>query len=239
MPKNNLQPNPDDLDRLRSEYANRARRNPEDDRYSLFNPSRLYYVQQRNRWILRLLRKQGICSLAQIKILEIGSGNGTVLLDFLSYGALSKNLHGCDLISDHLVQACRRMAHLPLSCADGQALPYPASTFDLVLQFTVFSSILDIEISNRISNEMIRVLKTDGTILWYDFWLNPTNPQTKGIRPKEIHDLFPNCDFDILKITLAPPIARRLVPISWLFSAFLEKLMIFNTHYLIAIQPKT
>lgn len=238
MPKSNLQANPNDLDRLRAEYTNRVHRYSEDDRYSLFNPSRLYYIQQRNRGILRFFRKQGIRSFRGKKILELGCGSGTVLLDFLSYGAFANHLHGCDLIFDHLVQARNRLTHLPLSCADGRALPYLESTFDLVLQFTVFSSILEIEISKRIANEMIRVLKPEGMILWYDFWLNPTNPQTKGIRPKEVHDLFPNCEFDIQKITLAPPIARRTVPISWLLSTFLEKLTIFNTHYLVAICPK-
>jgi hypothetical protein len=33
-------------------------------------------------------------------------------------------------------------------------------------------------------------------------------------------------------VTLAPPIARRLVPVSWLAAAALERLVVFNTHYL-------
>ena len=84
---------------------------------------------------------------------------------------------------------------------------------------------------------MMRVVKAGGLILSYDFWLNPTNPQTRGIRPSEIRRLFPGCRFEFQRITLAPPIARRSVPISWLLSAFLEKLSLFNSHYLVAIQP--
>jgi hypothetical protein len=85
---------------------------------------------------------------------------------------------------------------------------------------------------------MIRVTKHGGMILWYDFWINPTNKQTKGIGPDEIRHLFPNCQYDFHKITLAPPIARKVVPISWLQAIFLESLQIFNSHYLVAIHPE-
>ncbi len=71
----------------------------------------------------------------------------------------------------------------------------------------------------------------------YDSWLNPTEPQTRGIRPAEIKQLFPNCRYEFHRITLAPPIARKLVPISWGLCLFLENLKIFNTHYLVAIRP--
>jgi len=71
---------------------------------------------------------------------------------------------------------------------------------------------------------------------YYDFWLNPTNPQTRGIRPAEIRHLFPGCQIEFHRITLAPPIARRLVPISWQLSALLEKLLVFNSHYLSVIR---
>ena len=76
-------------------------------------------------------------------------------------------------------------------------------------------------------------------ILSYDFWLNPTNPQTRGIRPAEIKQLFPNCHYEFHRITLAPPLARRLAPVSWGLCLFLESLKIFNTHYLVAIRPNT
>ncbi len=84
--------------------------------------------------------------------------------------------------------------------------------------------------------EMQRVVKPAGLILSYDFWLNPTNSQTHGIRPAEIRALFPGCKIKFHRITLAPPIARRLVPISWQLCAFLEKLKLFNSHYLSVIQ---
>jgi hypothetical protein len=34
-------------------------------------------------------------------------------------------------------------------------------------------------------------------------------------------------------------LARRIVPISWILASVLERLTIFNSHYLVAIRPKT
>jgi hypothetical protein len=75
-------------------------------------------------------------------------------------------------------------------------------------------------------------------ILSYDFWLNPTNRQTRGLQPAEIRSLFPGCRFAFERITLAPPITRRLasLPGGWGLCLFLESLKIFNTHYLVAIR---
>jgi SAM-dependent methyltransferase len=175
-------------------------------------------------------------SLAHRRILEVGCGAGHVLLEFLAYGAHPVNLYGVDLLLDRIVQADARLPHLSLGCADGQNLPFPDHAFDLVMQFTVFSSILDSSIKANIAAEMQRVVRPDGLILSYDFWLNPTNRQTRGIRPSEIRRLFPGAHLEFYRITLAPPIARRLAPCSWLLCCLLERLQAFNTHYLVAIK---
>jgi hypothetical protein len=36
----------------------------------------------------------------------------------------------------------------------------------------------------------------------------------------------------LTRITLAPPLAARLVPVSWITALLLEKVRILNTHYL-------
>ncbi len=226
-----------DLARLRAEYADRERRLIASNRYSLFNPAHLFITQQRQRLILRLLHAHGFESLEANRILEIGSGYGSVLFECLGCGALAHNLHGVDLLQDRLVSTHAHLPQLPLLCADGQYLPYRASTFDILLQFTVFSSVLDATIKANLAREMLRVLRPGGLILWYDFWLNPTNPQTRGIRPAEIRQLFPQCRFDFHRITLAPPLARAVVPVSWTLALLLEKLTLFNSHYLVAIRP--
>jgi ubiquinone/menaquinone biosynthesis C-methylase UbiE len=226
-----------DILRLREEYAVRARRVDKTDRYSLFNPAQLFTIQQRQRAMLKCLRRNGFYPLKRRRILEVGCGSGGVLLETLSFGAAAANLHGAELLFERVQMAHQTLGNLPLTNADGQNLPYAAHSFDLSMQLTVFSSILDDEVKRNIAQEMLRVTRPRGMILWYDFWLNPSNSQTRGIRPAEIRCLFPNCHFQFERITLAPPLARRIVPLSWGLALFLESLRILNTHYLVAIQP--
>ncbi|HQF69865.1 MAG TPA: methyltransferase domain-containing protein, partial [Promineifilum sp.] len=141
------------------------------------------------------------------------------------------------LLGERVAVARRRLPHVAVTCADGRSLPYPDQSFDLVLQFTMFSSILDQGLCYTVANEMRRVLRPGGLLLWYDFWLNPTNRQTRGIRPREIRQYFPDSQYVFERITLAPPLTNHLVPFSWVAALSLERLGIFNTHYLAAIRP--
>jgi ubiquinone/menaquinone biosynthesis C-methylase UbiE len=226
----------DDLSRLRLEYEDRKRRLAESDLYSWSNPAYLFAIQQRQRAIVGALRRHGLTDLSGCRLLEVGCGRGGVLKEFLNFGMLPQNLYGLDLLPDRLSEAGACLQGQVLVQADGQAIPYPEHSFDLVLQFTALSSVLDARIRQAVCGEMLRVLRPGGVILWYDFWLNPTNPQTHGLRPAEIRLLFPGCPVEFHRITLAPPLARRVAPISWTLAHVLENLWIFNSHYLAVIQ---
>jgi ubiquinone/menaquinone biosynthesis C-methylase UbiE len=225
-----------DIDRLRKEYARRRDSSADLQRYSLFNTAYLFAMQQRERALLRLLQDEQMQHLAGKRILEVGCGSGGVLLEYLGYGADPGGLTGVDLLEDRLVEGQKRLPGARFVCANAQRLPYPDKCYDLALQYTAFSSILDDQVKQEMAAEMLRVLKPDGMIIWYDFWLNPKNPQTRGIGIADIRQYFPNCRLRIKRITLAPPLARAVVPVSWLVGLLLEKLALFNTHYLVAIQ---
>jgi SAM-dependent methyltransferase len=232
MPENH------DLNRLQQEYRRRDLRQAGSDLYSYFNLANLFILQERQRMVLKMLRMAGFGPLDDFRILELGCGNGLVLKEWINYGASLERLHGTDLLLNRVVDAQSHLSGLPLTCANGECLPYSADSFDIVMQFGVLTSIFDEKVKSNIAQEMLRVLrKEEGIILWYDFWLNPTNPQTRGIRPKEIRALFPGCRYTFRKITLAPPIARKIVPVSWIFASLLEKMSIFNSHYLALIRP--
>ncbi len=226
-----------EFDRLRNEYARRQRELAGQDTHSLHNPGNLYLIQQRQRAVLTTLRREGLIPFEKQRILEIGCGSGGVLREFLWYGASPATLHGVELLNWRLVEAKALTPHLALVNADGTKLPYPDESFDLVMQFTAFSSILDTAMRSTLAMEMLRVLRPSGLILWYDFWLNPFNAQTHGIKPAEIRDLFPRCHFQFQRLTLAPPLARWIGRSSWLACYLLEQLRVFNTHYLAAIRP--
>jgi ubiquinone/menaquinone biosynthesis C-methylase UbiE len=227
-----------ELERIRSEYADREDRLAEKELYSRNNPAHRFMLQSRKRAVLKILQDAGFSTLEKLNILEVGCGRGGVLQEVLSNGANIECLHGTDLLLNRLKDAQEAIPQIPFTCANGEDLPYASNCFDLVLQFTVFSSILDKPMKTHIANEMLRVLrKPQGAILWYDFWLNPINKQAQGIRPGEIRSLFPGCRFSFRRITLAPPIARRIVPFSWKLASVLEKLKVFNSHYLVLVRP--
>jgi ubiquinone/menaquinone biosynthesis C-methylase UbiE len=226
-----------EIARIKRVYESRAQVRAEYDRYSPFDEHHLFIVQQRQRAVLKLLRRLGLASLRDLRILEVGCGKGEVLLEYLWYGASPSRLFGADLLIEHLRHAQSKLPRVPLVCADAQQLPYLANAFGVVLQYTVFSSILHEGLKARLASEMLRVLKPNGVILWYDFWTNPFNRHTRGIRPAEIRHLFPGCRFEFHRITLAPPLCKKLLPVSRLLCEFLEKLKILNTHYLVAIFP--
>lgn len=231
-----MTPEQDDLARLRIEYSRREQRLAGSDLYSFSNPAYLFAVQQRQRVMLKALRAGGCADLEGRRILEVGCGSGRVLAELAYLGAQPAHLAGVDLLHRRLVEAHRNIPGGSFTAADGQNLPCPPHSFDLVLQFTAFSSVLDEQVKRNMAAEMLRVLKPGGAIIWYDFWLNPANRQTRGIRPGEIRALFPGCAVDLHKTTLAPPIARRIVPVSWGLAVFLEALQVLNSHYLALIR---
>ena len=197
----------------------------------------MFTFYQREKKLLNLLKKYGFNHLEDKKILDVGCGYGKVLRRFIDYGAIPENLYGVDLLPDRIERAKKLSPHINFYLGSATELPFENEFFDIVMQFTVFTSILDYSMKQKIAKEMLRVLKPDGIIIWYDYWISkPTNPDVKGVGKQEIKKLFPNCKFEFHRITLAPPIARLLVPISWMLCELLEKIRIFNTHYLCIIK---
>ncbi len=207
--------------------------------YSYFNPGNLYIIHSREREIINLLKKFKFDFLGDKKILDIGCGTGGNLRKLIELGAQPENLYGIDLLKDRIEIGKRLSPNINLVCGDAQNLIYEDNYFDIVMQFTVFTSILSNKVKINIAEEMIRVLKDSGIIIWYDFFVNnPRNPDVRGIKKKEIHELFKNCYVSLKRITLAPPLARKIAPHSFLICSILEKIKIFNTHYLGIIRKK-
>ncbi|MCC7210273.1 MAG: hypothetical protein IT451_00345 [Candidatus Brocadia sp.] len=67
-------------------------------------------------------------------------------------------------------------------------------------------------------------------LFWYDYHMkNPKNPDVKGIKKREIYELFPHCQIDLKRITLTPLIIRLIAPYSRITCYIFGKLKIFNT----------
>ncbi|MCK7500505.1 MAG: class I SAM-dependent methyltransferase [Comamonadaceae bacterium] len=236
-PSISMKPSSDDLSRLRTEYADRERRLAGSDVYSLFNPANLFAIQGRQRAVLAALKSHHFTDLADLHILEMGCGNGGVLTEFITFGASPANLFGVDLLFDRLLHAGHILRRSHFANADGSHLPFPDHSFDVVLQFTALSSILDPHLRRDICADMLRVLRPSGLILSYDFWLNPTNPQTRGIRPAEIRRVVPPLQVSLSAHHTRPAAGAQAGAALLVNGLFLESLRIFNSHYLSVIEP--
>jgi len=190
-------------------------------------------LQEQRRQMLRALTRHGCTSLDAKRVLDIGCGTGYWLREFVQWCALPEHLAGVDLLADRLAKARALCpAGVSFRCADAQALPFADGSFDIVLQSTVFTSVLDPAIRQRIADEMVRVLAPNGLILWYDFHVgNPRNRDVRGVRKREVRALFPGCRVDLARVTLAPPVVRVLARYSWLACVLLERVPLLCTHY--------
>jgi ubiquinone/menaquinone biosynthesis C-methylase UbiE len=164
----------------------------------------------------------------------LGCGKGFWLRQLIQWGAKPDNLFGIDLLEERM-QEGRELCppRVTLRCGNACGLEFEDETFDLILQFTVFSSILDPEMKKKLATEMSRVLKPGGAILWYDYFVsNPYNPDVPGVTRKEISRLFPGLSIFLKRITLAPPLGRVVGPISPALYRVMSVFKPLCTHYL-------
>ena len=215
--------------RIRSAYARR----PPSTRYSWFRPGHVLFAQDRERHLLAALKGAGLTSLDGRRILEIGCGTGSLLREFIKWGAHPEDITGLDLLPDR-VEIARQLspALMTIECRSATQLALPAASFDVVVQSTVFTSMLDRHMKEQVAREMIRVVKPDGIILWYDFLVdNPWNCDVRGVRKQEIRRLFPQSRISLRRVTLAPPLLHFLAPYSSFGCYLLAKIPWLCTHY--------
>src|SRR5207245_2608668 len=134
-----------EISRIRAAYERRGHVVPR-DRYSFFKEENFLLHVELLREMLRFLRRFQHTELDQKRVLDIGCGTGFWLRQLIQWGARPTNLFGVDLLEERIQKAkdlCPR--GITLQCEDASNLRFEDGTFDLVLQFTVFTSILDTE----------------------------------------------------------------------------------------------
>lgn len=94
-----------------------------------------------------------------VRVLEIGSGTGTMLRAFLELGA---DARGVELRQDLIDQAREFFGPLPITRVEGTALPFADASFDVAASFDVFEHIPD---SDAHLAEVRRVLAPGGVYL--------------------------------------------------------------------------
>lgn len=216
---------------VRERYARRASHDP---RYSLLNPAALLALQERQRALWRLFTRCGLTDLSALKLLEVGSGDGNNLLEILRIGFAPHHLAGIELLPERHEAARHRLpAGVLLTCGDATAILSASASFDIVLQSTVFSSLLDDAFQQRLADAMWTAVKPGGGVLWYDFTVdNPRNPDVRGVPMHRIRALFPAARAQSWRITLAPPIARAVTRVHPALYTLCNALPVLRTHVL-------
>ena len=107
---------------------------------------------------------------------------------------------------------------------------------DLVVLFTVFSSILAPTIRQQLAAKVWDWVKPGGAVLWHDFiYNNPRNPDVRGVPVKQLHALFPQAKITVQSVTLAPPIGRLACKLSPALYPLLGSIPLLRTHVLCLI----
>jgi SAM-dependent methyltransferase len=199
-----------------------------------------FQIQERERQVLQMLDRHGRLPLSGKRILEVGCGTGKWLRDLIAWGADPENVFGVELLQASAARARRLCPQsVTVECGSAAQMRFESGSFDLVLQSTVFTSVLDPEMKQAMAAEMLRVLRPDGLILWYDFFVrNPWNPYVRPVRKDEIRRLFPGCSLQLRRVSLAPPLVRLLAPRSWLACSLMARIPLLLTHYLGAVRKQ-
>ena len=216
--------------RIIAEYERRERDMPSDF-YALYHPHNLFVRQEHERLLLTCLRRAKMVPLSERRVLEVGCGNGDWLTIFENFGVRRENLAGIELGAERVESAFRRLPGSDIRSGDAAQLPWEDQSFDILFQRMMFTSILDPNVRRGAAAEMVRVTRPGGAIIWVDFFINPRNPQVCCLGRADIRALFPGWRATLYRTTLAPPLSRRAVKVSWSLARALERLRVFNTFY--------
>ncbi len=200
---------PDETDAVRERYARRDR---DDPRYHPLQPDVWQSRLERERVFLRWLATLGWRDLDARRATDVGCGSGAQLLDLLRLGFAPAHLTGLELLPErHAAARARLPATVTLWLGDACDAPIAPASQDLVLQSTVFSSLLDDAFQQRLADAMWRWVRPGGGVWWHDFTRdNPRNPDVRGVPAARIRALFPQGTIRTWRVTLAPPLARAV-----------------------------
>jgi len=154
-----------------------------------------------------------------LSLLEIGAGNGHNAKIFLNLGFKIQNICFNELLPERILTI---KSNYPNSIIfEGNAIEIDINKkFDVVFQSTVFTSILNQVDREKLAEKMLNLLKPNGIILWYDFiYNNPKNEDVRKVNVRELKILFSKAgNVTYKKITLAPPIGRKVKKFYKLFN---------------------
>lgn len=193
----------------------------------------------RNRGFARLARDRDVAVQALLarslpggsaRLLDLGCGDGSLIGTVLRRWP-DVDATGVDLLPDRIDEARRFVPDATFIVASADALPLETVAFDVVTAITLFSSIPSADMERSVATEIGRVLSPGGWLVWYDLrYDNPSNAEVHGLSSRRLAALFPGWRQELRSVTLAPPIARRLGPLTPIGYPVLQAIPPLRTH---------
>lgn len=227
----------DETKAIAERYARRLRSGVA-ERYSPLRPDVWQTLHERQRALLRLFAQLGLERLDDLQLTEVGCGGGGNLLELLRLGFAPEHLTGIELLPERHALARHALPQATaLHLGDAVLAPVPPASQDIVLQSTVFTSLLDDAFQQRLAQVMWSWLKPGGAVLWYDFTVdNPRNPDVRGVPLSRVRALFPARRLLTRRVTLAPPLARAVCTLHPSLYPVVNALPLLRTHLLAWIE---
>ena len=179
----------------------------------LTNPEVLFQHLAFEYSVITALRSATNLSRETSRILDVGCGGGGSLTRLLQLGFQPENLYGIDLLQERIDEGGRNYPNLNLTCGDAASMTFESNMFDLVMESTMFVQITDEGLSQKISQEMLRVTKSGGYLMLIDWrYGKPGNMNYLAVSMKRINKMFSVGSLsDVICQTsgaLVPPIGR-------------------------------
>ena len=206
-----------EIERIQQRYAVRDASSAFTSFWTLTNPVVLHLAQERERVALAMLAGQGV-DLSSARILDVGCGAGGEFANWLRWGAPLQGLFGVELMLPR-AQAAQRVWGARVVNASGAALPFADASFDVVAQNVVFSSIIDDTLRQQVAQEMLRVLRPGGWLLWYDAARTRAytrsrarnrDPHFLDVPASALRALFPGVPLQLQRLTTHLGLLRRV-----------------------------
>lgn len=204
------------------------------------NPANRLAWEERWQVLGEVLHEAQLAPLSGRRVLDVGCGGGHIIAALTRWGAEPALLLGIDLLPARIEEARKLYPEVRFELANGERLDFSDRHFDLVLLFTVLSSVTDPGMARRIAGEVDRVLVPGGAIGWYDLRFPcPYNRHVRPVRRRDLYRLFPGYAQRLRTTTLLPPLGRLIgVPAPGLYRP-LSRVPLLRTHYLgLLIKPE-
>ncbi len=206
-------------------------------RYSILEMGNLQIIQERERLLVRALRRHGILSLEGLRMFEAGCAGGYNLRLMVQWGGRPEDQGGIDLSEDSIAYCRSRAPEMRLYTGSAESIPEPDESFDLSFAFTLFSSVPDESVSRQIGAEMFRITRPGGLIVVYDMRRkSPGNSAVHPVSTEDVRRWFPKCPARVRHLTLAPPIARLIGRHAPFLYGPLATIPLLRTHTLYVLQ---